>query len=260
MKPHIWKYVRDDNRRGVHYFSKTFFLKVYRNGAENRESFGGQIQVVLSKPRPEFGASFSVGGRWSETPFDGHLTVLGTGIYWGLSTGGKLAERISKGASRELSAAIHHGHLWLKLWSRANGSWTRGDPENWREKSFRVNPLDIFLGPLRYAYEDIDTVTRMLTVPGGQHTVKLKLQHVSYGRAKGRKTLSWAVDWDARPGIATEPDRGGWKDGLTYGSGFTISRNHGHWAEEALARLASWVYAERAKSGLYLTDTKDSAQ
>jgi hypothetical protein len=91
---------------------------------------------------------------------------------------------------------------------------------------------------------------------GRQHTVKFKLQRVTYGRSKGRKTLSWGVDWDVRPGFPTDPDRGGWKDGLVYGSGFTISRRHGHWADEALARLTAWVYEQRAANGLYDTPTE----
>jgi len=255
MSPRVWKYVRDDNRRGVHYFSKTFFLKYFKDGEEDRESFGGQVQVVLSKPRPEFSVRFHVGGRWSETPFDGHLTVLGTGIYWGFSTGGKLAERITGGTGRELAIGAHHSHLWIKAWARSAGE-AGVERENWREKSFRINPLDVFLGPLRYVYDDVDTATRTMQLFGRQHTIKLKLQHVTYGRAKGRKTLSWGVDWDARPGIPTDPDRGGWKDGLVYGSGFTISRRHGHWADEALARLTAWVYDQRATNGLYDAPTE----
>lgn len=69
-----------------------------QRGAEYNEHpiASGHLEFVLSKPTPEFAVSLEVGTRGSETPFDGHLKVLGTTLYWGTEQGGRLADRLTQ--------------------------------------------------------------------------------------------------------------------------------------------------------------------
>src|SRR5579875_3304365 len=73
-----------------------WFFHLHR-GPEYGENriLDGHLEFVLSKPKPEVSARLSVGTRGSETPFDGHLNILGTTLYWGIEQGGRLADRIT---------------------------------------------------------------------------------------------------------------------------------------------------------------------
>lgn len=86
----------EEPRGGIIWYPRWFF-HLYR-GPEygERRLLDGHLEFVLSKPTAEFGVSFEVGTRGSETPFDGHVKIAGTALYWGLKQGGDLADRITQ--------------------------------------------------------------------------------------------------------------------------------------------------------------------
>ncbi len=88
--------IQEPSRRKLIWYPRWFF-KLYR-GPEYGENtiVSGHIELAVSKPTGEFAISFGVGTRGSETPFDGHIKIAGTAIYWGIEQGGRWAERITQ--------------------------------------------------------------------------------------------------------------------------------------------------------------------
>lgn len=95
MKLH--NHVIHEPPRGKMIWYPRWFFHLYR-GPEygDRTILDGHIEFVLSKPTPEFGISLEVGTAGSETPFDGHIKIAGTALYWGIKQGGRLADLITQ--------------------------------------------------------------------------------------------------------------------------------------------------------------------
>lgn len=93
----LWTHSIQEPPRGKIVWYPRWFFKLYR-GPEHGERpiVGGHVEFVLRKPTGEFGASFEVGTRGSETPFDGHVKIAGTALYWGIEQGGALADKITQ--------------------------------------------------------------------------------------------------------------------------------------------------------------------
>lgn len=150
--------------------------------------------------------------------------------------------------SRVTGVQIHSGHLWWRVWADRDGS--SDNTPRWRSGSVRLDLRDVLLGERRYSYEDRDEpVTATVRMPhGDDHQVQLQLQRQTHGRARGRKRLSWTVDWQCKPGIPTKPgDRG-----RILGSGVAVpdrAVRQGTWSMEAAAAIAEWATRERTRYG-----------
>lgn len=95
MKLH--NHVIHETPRGKMIWYPRWFFHLYR-GPEYGEGsiLDGYLELVVSKPTGEFAFDFEVGTAGSETPFDGHVKIAGTTIYWGLKQGSKLADKITQ--------------------------------------------------------------------------------------------------------------------------------------------------------------------
>jgi hypothetical protein len=153
--------------------------------------------------------------------------------------------------SRVCGLRFCDGQLRWKVWSKRD-SIGRADGEPWwRHGTLDLRLRDRLLGPLRYTYTDVPDgkVSRVVRMPEGDYLVELTLQRCTLGRRRGRKTLSWMVDWSALgPGIPTKgPQRG-----RVYGSGVTVpgrSVHAGTWPAEAVAAIAARTTADRTSHG-----------
>ena len=96
---HLYRHLILEPRRGALIFYPRFFWTLYSGDPDQpqtRELFGGHIELAVRKPNLEFGLSFEVGTRGSETPFDGHIKIAGTALYWGIEQGSGLAQRLTQ--------------------------------------------------------------------------------------------------------------------------------------------------------------------
>lgn len=230
------------------------FLTIYRY-EDGPRLFGGQIETILCKPKPEFSARLHVGTAGSSTPFDGHLTILGSGVYWGIENGGKLADRLTreerhKWEGRDLQLSIHGSRLWLSAWVHP-GTWERDEFAKWRSDSWEINPLDILFGRPRYWYEDVDQHEIEIEMPEATYPVKATLQRQLFGRPKSkRREAKWVVDVKAPKGIPNRYDRsGGWKGDRVYGFGVVLRERRKDWAVDAKAAITARILEDRADSG-----------
>lgn len=213
-------------------------------------TLGGQL--VVGDGFSGVGAEVKVGNGGSEHTLAGHVALGRVGALF-LHTedlGTWLQRRLNPTGydSRVTGVSVSGGRLSWKVWAKRD-HWSRDDPK-WMQGSVVVDPRDLVLGPKRYAYEDAgEPVTRTVRMPhGDDREVRLQLQRVTAGRARGRKTESWSVDWDSTPGIPTEPgDRG-----RIGGAGETVTAaavNAGTWPMEATAGIAARLTRDRARSG-----------
>ncbi|MER7169150.1 hypothetical protein ABT336_24200 [Micromonospora sp. NPDC000207] len=222
--------------------------------AQNTGTLGGQLVVGGRWPRIGFGLKVGNTGSEHTLAADVHLPWIGS-LY--LHT-----ERFGRGVVRRLNPVgyqskvirfeVSNGSLLWKLWADRDGGWSSKAP--WRERvrngSVGVDPRTILLGPKRYSYTDHGprVVETVLMPHGDSYEVSLQLQRCSLGRKRGRKTLSWSVDWNAAGGIPTEqPNRG-----RIFGSGVTVtdaSVAAGTWQIEAAVQIAKDMSALREREG-----------
>ncbi|MGH9004559.1 MAG: hypothetical protein ACRDYV_15655 [Acidimicrobiia bacterium] len=216
--------------------------------------FDAHVQVHLQSPRPELSVRLHAGTRGSETPWDVHMTVLGSGVYLGLGgIGPRVAEWLSRGGAtdggRDLSLAVHGGRAWWRIWTSPH-SWTRGRFASWREASLSVNPLDYLLGgPARYSYEDISppTSVQLLTAEGTEHEVTLTLQRQTLARRRGPRRMSWVAHWES-PGEGIPVRNHAWKgDGILSSALDLPDATHpeGPWVQAALDELREQITRTR---------------
>lgn len=212
-------------------------------------TFGGQL--LIGSAHTGFGLQAKIGNAGSEEVLAGHIH-LGRAFALYLHTerlGTWWQRRLNPTGyeSKMLEMAAHHGHLHWKLWAPRDTS--RATPR-WRDGSARINPLDIVLGPRRYSYTDVgDPVESTLRMPhGDKHTVTLQLQRRTLARKRGGRTVrTWAVDWEARPGIPIKPH-----GGRILGSGVAVDGDavtEGRWVFPALAAIAADLAKDRARHG-----------
>jgi hypothetical protein len=174
------------------------------NWSHRKAEFKAEIPIPR-KLRPEFSLRFHIGGRGSETPWDGHLTIFGAGIYWGLGLWGHTAHKLTGGRGRDMGVQIHNRTLRWQLWDTP-GEWSRDQPK-WWQGHFSIDPTEWLWGRRRYTYDDAGepvTVT-VETAEGTTHDdVVLQLQHGWYGwekRPRPRGRDRWSADWNSRTGI-----------------------------------------------------------
>jgi hypothetical protein len=217
--------------------------------SETTGQLGGQI-VLGVRHDPKIGFTFKVGNKGSEHTLaaDFHLPWIGSLYLHTERFGAWLVRCLNPTGyhSRVVSVEAHNGHLYWRLWAKRDEQ-SRDDPW-WMSGDVQIDPRTILLGAKRYAYEDCGAkVSATVRMPhGDDHPVVLQLQRQTFGRMRGRKRLSWAVDWDAPKGISTEP--GG--RGRIYGSGVKVSDasvKAGGWPTEAASLIAVRLTEDRRR-------------
>ena len=229
------------------------FLTIYGN--EDRTLFAGRIETILRKPLPEFGFQFHVGTASSETPFDGHLTILGSGIYWGTENGRTLADWITREAAhqyegRDLALKLFNGLLYWKIWVHGDRQ-EKGEFAKWRESTLNVSIFDHLYGPRKYSYETVATADIDIALPEGSYPVTATLQKQTLGRAgHPRKIESSIVAVDAHTGIPNRFDKsGGYKGDRVYGFAIPFKHVRNDWWIDAKAAITARILQDRANTG-----------
>jgi hypothetical protein len=143
------------------------------------------------------------------------------------------------------------GRLEWQMWAPRDNLKGRPVPW-WRQGSVSLRWRDKLLGPRRYTYTDVPggQTTRVLRLPEGDYLLNLKLQTVTFGRARGRRRPQRPhVAWSALgPGIPTE----GPLRGRVFGSGVEVpelSMWAGTWPAEAVAAITVQVSRMRTRYG-----------
>lgn len=238
------------------------FLTIYRGNPDapdynerRGKLFAGHLETIVKKPRAEFSARFHIGTKGSETPFDGHLTILGTGVYWGIESGGRLAgwitrEKRHQYEGRDFAVSICDGSLSLRLWVHAD-TGEHGEFAKWRSAYISLSILDRIYGQKKYTYENLAEALIAIDMPEGTYPVRATLQLQKHGRPKSKRHVdSHTVDVEAPKGIPTHYDKsGGWKGDRTYGFGVAVKRHGDDWALDAKNAITARVFQYRADSG-----------
>lgn len=216
-------------------------------------TIGGQ--VVIGKTFGLFGVEVKVGNAGSEQTLAAHLRIWPIGaLYLHTERFGTWLQRrlIPTGyESRVISLAVEDWRIRWQLWAKRNES-SRDDPW-WMHGSINLDLVERVLGPKRYSYDDVgDPVPVTVRMPhGDDHDVVVQLQRQTYGRAKGRKTHGWMVDWNTAPGVGGIPTKPGGR-GRIFGSAAPVddqAAGQDHWPMAAAAAIAARLTADRARYG-----------
>jgi len=209
---------------------------------------GGQL--VVGRQINAFSAEFTVGCSGSENTLSAHLTISPLfGLYLHTDGHGQwLQRRLNSVGYDDRVTGVSFGdrHLRWRAWAKENEH--SADTPRWRDGSFNLDVLDRWLGPARYSYEDVQTVTGLLRLPhGDEHLLTLTLKRQKYGRTRGRKTSKWIVGWECRDGIPYRAD-----DRSVMSAAVNVRdeavEDHG-WPAEALAAIAEKVTRDRTRYG-----------
>ncbi|MDZ7914770.1 MAG: hypothetical protein U5O16_23500 [Rhodococcus sp. (in: high G+C Gram-positive bacteria)] len=229
------------------------FLTIYRD--DDRTLFAGHIETILRKPQPEFSFRFHVGTAGSETPFDGHLTILGSGVFWGIENGREVADWITretkhKYEGRDLKLYVFNGTLYWKMWVHQSCG-ERGEFATWRDSSLNLNVFDHLYGPLKYSYENLASADIDIALPEGSYPVTATLQKQILGRAGHPKKIeSFTVDVAAHTGIPNRFDKsGGYKGDRVYGFAVPFKHVRNDWWFDAKAAITARILQDRANTG-----------
>ena len=266
----------------AYFWYKRFFWHFYRVTSvqkgglwieDEKDVWSCHIEIPIRRHIRDdlFAFRFHIGNRGSETPWDGHLTILGISWYWGHSGFRRLADRLTRCSgykydTRNWMLRISDNTLW---WEFANHDDMCGyhdqslkvRKKNRRRGSFNLSIPTAIWGPYRYSYEDVGRHQTLIQLPEDDYAVILTLQKVFYGRTKVDKKKhiqSWSVDVDAPRGIPTHVDHsGGYKGDRTYGFGVSlpaIRKNLEFWETDAEAAIVDWVMKERLRTGFVRPD------
>lgn len=236
------------------------FAHIY--GKNDRALADFTLELVARPPKPEASFEITVGTSSSETPFDVHAVVAGTGFYANTSLGRRMApllsqrlfsrcrERYHQYESRQIRVSIHDGRLWWDLWTHRN-HWKRGEFASWRSGNVYLNPLDLLWGQRRYWYENEESIPLTIWLPDNNYEVTATLQRQLFGRPKAkRRHQSWTVDVESKDGIPYCFDHsGGYKGDRVHGFSVPLTARRRDWEVDAKAAIEGWVLKHRAESG-----------
>lgn len=248
-------------KRGVYYYMRRF-LTIYKK--DGSELFSGHLETNIVKPEAKFGCKFQVGNAGSETPFQGYIQLFGSGIYWGVSCGRKLAQRIttseeSKYDGRELGFFIMEGSIYFQIWT-AQDRWKHGEFAQWRAASFSLDPRDYIWGQESANFEQIGkTVLLDIDMPEASYPVEVILEKVTWGRPKAkRKDVSYSLDVNAKKGIPDRVDHsGGYKGDRVYGFNVPIKDIVNDWENDAKQLITASILKSRGENHFRKADPED---
>lgn len=211
---------------------------------------GGQL--VVGGSSLGVGAEFKIGNCGSEQVLAATLTLgrLGALFLHTERHGQWLQRRLNPTGyeSRVIGFRASAGHLRWKIWARRDG-WSSTDPK-WQQGSIRIDLRDIVLGPVRSQFDVVATAPISVAMPEGDvHQVLGKLERVTTGRERWRKTISWSVDWEPVDGTAGIPTKSGDR-GRVYGASVTVTHaaaSNGRWTKEAAAKIAARLAEMRSR-------------
>lgn len=237
-----------------------------REHEDGKQLFGGRLEVHLGAHfHDAFAVRFHAGTLGSETPFDGHLCILGAEVYWGLENGRHFANWLTHLAGekhrydgRDLQirmgklAGLGNGDLSWTLWTHSD-RYERDEFASWREGRLKLDLLEQIWGPKNYTYEDLATAAFVVDMPEGSYPVVVTLQQQTRKRTKSKRIIEQylTLDVHANHGIPYRYDSsGGWKGDRVYGFHvrFKMPRK-ADWQIDAKAAVTAWVYQHRADSG-----------
>ena len=282
LRTHYHKINELDNprqRATYRYYMRRFWhmYRVYPDGMERNVGEYHYELLIRRKIENLIALRFHIGNDGSETPWDGHLTILWVSFYWGYSRGRRLASWLTRCSgykydSRDWTFRISDKHVW---WEFANHSdmcdktrpkargYVKGRNNkkrrrynSWRRGSWNLSILDKIWGPKRHTYEQVDGFATMLKFKGeGEYPVIIDLKRVYFGRTKvdrSRHIVTWALEVDAPGGIPTHVDHsGGWKGDRTHGFGLDFQPPvMAEWRIDAEAAVRAWVLKERSRTGV----------
>ncbi|OPC84225.1 hypothetical protein B4N89_27790 [Embleya scabrispora] len=204
-------------------------------------------QVVVGKTFGGIGIDLKLGHAGSEHTLAASITLnpLGAVYIHTEGYGTWLQRRLNPTGyhPKRIEFRTYKGSVYWTLGTDRD-SYSKGDPR-WRHGSTVIDPRDRILGPRRHTYDKVgDPVTATVRMPhGDDHGVTLQLERCTTGRARGRKTTSWSVDWESN-GIPYKPDG----TGRYTGSAVTVSDRSvqaGTWPHHATAAIAASITTSR---------------
>ena len=237
------------------------FWTIYLMPAEIQK-FACHLELILKKPEMRFAFRFKIGNSGSENPFAGHVLFMGSGWYWGIERGRRLADWITsrkhKWSTREFKVDIsNHGDGTTIYWNLfAFVSDTGGTKYTWLNNSASLSLAEWIWGPKRYSYEDLGVWETTLDMEEDSYPALLTLQKQTLKRVKAKRVISeeMVVDVEAPKGIPTHFDQsGGWKGDRTYGFGVglpnfdLVTVEKDEWYMEAYVAVRDWVLDYRKK-------------
>lgn len=257
----FYKSTHDERKRhpekGVVHHKRRFFYQ--EDPKDLKDLF--HIETIVRKPRAEFSIKFHVGNAGSETPWDGHLNVLGSAFYWGISPGRDLAQKLTSNKeqrydTRDIQFRLSENRAWIKLWAPSD-RWEYGKLPKWRDGSFNTSLIEAIFGPKRYTYKDLSIARMEVDLPEGSYPVIVKVQEQTLARTKSKRVIEkkLTLDVEAPKGIPIYVDHsGGWKGDRVYGFGVGFKELRANWVQEAKNAITAWALAERAKNGFVKPD------
>lgn len=213
----------------------------------------------------------SIGNKGSETPWDGHISVLGQSIFWSFSRGRRFADfltsRKRKYTSREIGLRTTERRLDVYIWAIKH-EWSRYSKGGGLGFSIPIyiSIPDALWGKKYYDYEIVDKYKSHLTFPEGVYPVTMHLQKMTLRRRKRKDKIysrKWIIEIDSETGIPSHVDHsGGYKGDRTFGFAvdFPFEAVPHHWWGPAANLAAAYILKERGRTGFVKPDPIDEPE
>lgn len=143
------------------------------------------------------------------------------------------------GESRETGLRLQSGRIEWRIWAPRNHS-KASDPR-WMRGAVNIDPRHYLFGPRTSTLvQHGDKTSATIHLPDGtSHEVTLRLEELTYGRKRQKKTTEWRVDWSTvGAGIPIRFDRN------VQGSDVVVSAavaGSDQWVQEACTAITTWV-------------------
>ncbi|MET7713749.1 hypothetical protein [Streptomyces sp. NPDC005407] len=208
-------------------------------------------ELVIGRSH-SLGADFKLGNCSSEQVLAGHIGLGRLGaLYVHTEDHGRwLQRRLNPTGyeSRETGISIHGGRLYWNIWAPRN-EHKASDPW-WMRGSIVINPAHYLWGPIKVHRETLGEKTpATVHMPDGtNHDVTLQIEQWTRGRIRGRKTVTWEVDWACAKGIPVRNHD--WKGDEVFASGVATTKasvDSGQWVPEACAAIADQCMKDRVR-------------
>lgn len=252
------------NERGEHRWAKGFwhytrhFWHFYPR--KNKNSIDFNLEFAF-RTKIEWWTALvwylSIGNKGSETPWDGHISILGQSIFWSFSRGRRLADfltsRKQKYTSREIRIGLRDQAFEFVFWANKN-EWSRKFKDRGLSFKIPLNLVELIWGAKYFNYETIDKWKGYITFDEGVYPVELELQSQTIRRRKRKNKVydhKFVVEVEAFYGIPSHYDSSaGFKGDRTYGFSvdFPYQTIPPQWWIPASNLVRAWVYKERGRT------------